>query len=126
MGMKRVMLVDDEERFTQMVKLNLEQEGRYEVFTLSQAKDILSHVHAFKPDVILLDLLMPGIGGLEVCQMLNNDSLGREIPIIILSALEKDADKLRAYKLGVVGYLVKPVETKDIIQAIEKALKYKQ
>ncbi|MBL7131529.1 MAG: response regulator [Candidatus Omnitrophica bacterium] len=123
---KKVMVVDDEFDFLKIVKLNLEQAGEYEVMTLLNPKEIIQKLHQFKPNIILLDILMPQIGGLEACEMLNNDSLGKNIPIVILSALEKDEDKLRAYKVGVVDYLVKPIEKKDLIAKIEKALKHKQ
>jgi len=125
MGKRRVMVVDDEEDFTMMLKMNLEQTGQYEVLALSSAKDIVSKVKDFKPDIILLDLLMPEVGGIEACQMLNEDPVGNRVPIIALSALDKDADKLKAYKVGIVDYLTKPAQTETIVKTIEKALKFK-
>ncbi|MCM8783885.1 MAG: response regulator [Candidatus Omnitrophica bacterium] len=121
----RVLVVDDEEDFLRIAKLNLEESGRFEVMTLTSAKNLIENVHIFKPDLILMDLIMPGIGGIEACEMLNNDPLGQKIPIIVLSALDKDADKLAAYKKGAVGYLTKPIEKKDLIAKIEKALSTK-
>ncbi|UCD15074.1 MAG: response regulator [Candidatus Omnitrophota bacterium] len=126
MEKRKVMVVDDEEDFLKIIKLNLEKINKYEIRTVKNTKETLSCVHRFKPDVILLDILMPKIGGIEVCQMLNNDPVGRRIPIIILSALDKDADKLRAYRAGVVDYLVKPVEKEEIVAAIEKALEFRK
>ncbi len=125
MDKKRVMLVDDEEDFLKITKLNLEDTDRYEVLALSSAKDILTQIHSFKPDIILLDLLMPHIGGIEACDIINKDPLGKSIPIIVLSALEKDSDKLTAYKKGIVDYVVKPVEKNELIAKIEKALEFK-
>jgi two-component system alkaline phosphatase synthesis response regulator PhoP len=125
MEKKKVMIVDDEEDFLRITKLNLEEVGGYDVLTLSSAKDIISIVHSFKPDLILLDVLMPVINGMDACQMLSSDPIGRNIPIIILSALDKDVDKLRAYKVGVVDYLVKPIEEEEIINKIKKALQFK-
>jgi CheY-like chemotaxis protein len=125
MKKRRVMVVDDEEDFTMMLKMNLEQTGQYEVLALSSAKDIVSKVKDFKPDIILLDLLMPEVGGIEACQMLNEDPVGNRVPIIALSALDKDADKLKAYKVGIVDYLTKPAQTETIVKTIEKALKFK-
>jgi len=122
---RRVMVVDDEEDFLKIIKLNLEETEKFTVFTLNNAKDLINQVHLFKPEVIILDLLMPGIGGLEALEMLNNDPLGQRIPVIVLSALDKDIDKLAAYKRGVVDYLVKPIEKKDLIAKIEKALENK-
>jgi len=122
----RVMIVDDEEDFIKITKLNLEEGGQYEVLALSTAKDIISQAHIFRPDVILLDILMPAIGGIEACEMLNNDSIGRGIPIIIVSALAKQQDKIKAYRLGVVDYVVKPIEKEQLIAKIEKALQDKK
>lgn len=119
------MIIDDEESFALMIKMRIEHSGDYEVMVLSEAKDIISHIHNFRPDVILLDLLMPGAGGLDACDMLNNDSLGQSIPVIIVSGLDKKTDKIKAFKFGVTDYLVKPVDNAELMQAIEKAIKSK-
>jgi len=118
----RVLVIDDEENFTKLVKLNLEATGNFEVMVLSTPKDIILHLKKFRPDLVLLDLLMSGIGGLEACDMLNDDPLGQKVPIIVLSALDKPADKANAYKKGAVDYLVKPIETNELIARIDKAL----
>lgn len=125
MEKKKILLIDDEEDFLNFTKLNLEESGKFEVMTLSSAKDTISQIHSFNPQLILLDMLMPGAGGIEVCEMLNNDPIGQRIPIIILSALDKHGDKLQAYKTGVVGYLVKPIEKDTLIAKIEKVLQAK-
>lgn len=125
MGKNKIMFIDDEEEFLKLVKLNLEDSGKYEVATFLNAKNIVEHVHREKPDVILLDLLMPNLGGIEACEMLNDDPFASGIPLIIISGLAKDADKLKAYRLGVVDYLVKPVELEHLIASIEKAVKLK-
>ena len=122
---KKIMVIDDEEDFLKITKMNLEATGDYEVIIMSNAKDMLNQVHGFRPDLILLDLLMPSVGGMEACQMLNDDSLGKGIPIIILSAIDKDQDKLQAYKLGVVDYLSKPIDRDGLIAKIKKALEFK-
>ena len=123
MPRKRIMVVDDEEQFLKLVKLNLEATGDYEVCILESAENIVAHVHRFKPEVICLDLLMPSMGGIEACEALNSDSDGCKIPIVIMSALDKEKDKLKAFKLGVVDYLTKPVDIKTMLAAIEKALR---
>ncbi len=101
----KILVVDDEVDFTRLLKSNLEETGKYEVLALPNANDIISQVHAFKPEIILLDIIMPGTKGIEVCEMLNKDIIGKAIPIIIISALAKDADKYKAYKVGVVDYM---------------------
>jgi len=125
MGKKKILIVDDEVDFLRMVKLNLEETGKFEVMTLSNANEIISCLHSFKPEVIILDMVMPGIGGVEVCDMLNNDPLGQTIPVFILSALDKDKDKLLAFKKGIMGYLTKPVENDVLVAKIEDALRSK-
>ena len=122
---KKIMIIDDEESYASMLKMRLENAGDYEVRAFFEAKDIISHLHAFKPDVILLDLLMPGVGGLDACDMLNDDSLGQSIPVIIVSGLEKKTDKIKAFKFGVIDYLVKPVDDAKLLEAITKAIEYK-
>jgi len=123
--MKRVLVVDDDPQVAGVIKAYLERTGQYEVRILSEAKGILAYVHDFKPEVILLDLLMPGIGGLEACKMLDDDSAGINIPIIVLSGLDNETDRIKAYKLGVVDYLVKSIRPKELLASVEKALKFK-
>ena len=123
--MMKILVVDDEVDFTRLLKANLEETGKYEVFSLPNANDIISQVHAFKPDIILLDIIMPGVKGIEVCEMLNKDVVGKLIPIIIISALAKDADKYKAYKVGVVDYLEKPIELERLITKVDKYIHFK-
>lgn len=125
MAKKKVLVIDDEEDYLRITKLNLEETNNYEVMTLSSAKNVISSLYSFKPDIVLLDMLMPVVGGVEVCEMLNNDELGARIPIIIVSALEKNVDKLKVQKKGVTDYIVKPVGKNELIAKIEKALSYK-
>lgn len=125
MGKVKIMIVDDEEDFLKLTKMNLEDSGKFEVMTLASAKEIIPCVHNFKPNLILLDLLMAGIGGIEVCEMLNNDPVGKSVPVIVLTALNKNTDKLKAYQSGVVDYLVKPIEKEELIISIDKALQSK-
>lgn len=126
MSKSRVLIVDDEADYLMITKLNLEETDKYEVMTLIDSKNVISCVQNFRPDVILLDMLMPKFGGVEVCEMLNNDPVGVEIPIIIVSALDKNEDKVKAYRVGVVDYISKPAG-KDVLTAkIEKVLSNKR
>ena len=122
---KKIMIIDDEESFTSMLKMRIEASGDYEVTVSLEAKDIIKHIHDIRPDVILLDMLMPGIGGLDICDMLNHDPVGLTIPVIVVSGDDRPTDKVKAYKLGISDYLVKPVDDVKLIKAIEKAIKLK-
>ena len=119
---KKILIVDDEKDLLAITKLNLERTNKYEVRTLPNAKDIISQVHNFSPDIILIDIVMPEIGGLEACEMLNKDSIGSKIPIIFLTAADKDTANLKAYRVGIADYIAKPVEADHLIAKIEKAL----
>ncbi len=125
MEKKRVMIVDDEEDFLELIKANLEMTGNYEVMTLSDAAGLISSVRSFKPHIILLDIIMPHVDGVEACKILNSDPNTARIPIIIMSALYSDKDKLMMYKLGVVDFMPKPIEKDDLVVKIEKALRFK-
>lgn len=124
MGKKKVLVIDDEEDYLRITKLNLEETNNYEVMTLASAKEVIPCVHSFKPDIILLDMLMPVVGGVEVCEMLNNDPFSSRIPVIIVSALEKNEDKIKAKKVGIMNYILKPAGKNELIAKIEKVLKY--
>jgi len=126
MPKNKILVVDDEVDFTKLLKSNLEETGKYEVLALAEANDIISQVHTFKPDIILLDIIMPGIKGIEVCEMLNKDIVGKSVPIIILSALAKDADKYKAFRAGVVDYMGKPIELDKLIAKVDKYIQFKQ
>ena len=126
MDKKKILIVDDEKEIVETLKFFLERNINCEVLGLTDSRETLSKVHSFRPDVILLDLLMPHLGGLEVCEQLNNDEIGRATPIIVTSALWKDTDKLKAFKLGIIAYLVKPIELEMLMVAIKNVLSFKE
>ncbi|MFQ5681100.1 MAG: PleD family two-component system response regulator [Candidatus Omnitrophota bacterium] len=121
---KRVFIAEDDESGLLSLKKLLSLSG-FEVEGTPHPKEVLSKIKSFKPDVILLDLLMPDLGGLEICQMLNDDKETVGIPIIVVSALAGYADIKQAYKLGVVGYVTKPYDYPNLIQEINKVIGYK-
>jgi len=120
---KKILILDDEKDFVLMLKARLESIGDYEVVGLTDSRDMVKCLHEFNPDVILLDIVMPVVDGLDICDILNNDSVGAVTPIIIVSGLDRESDKLKAFKAGVVDYIVKPVDQKKLIAAIDKAVK---
>lgn len=124
MEKKRVMIIDDEKSAVDLLKHRLENEG-YQVLALFNAKGIITELHRFAPDIIILDLLMPEFGGLDACEMLNKDSVGSGTPIIVVSGLNKEADKKKAYALGIEQYFVKPVDMEVMLAAIRKYIRNK-
>jgi DNA-binding response OmpR family regulator len=122
---KRIFIADDDEVILTSLKKLLVLSG-FEVETTQKAKDIISKIKVFKPDVILLDLVMPNLGGMEVCEMLNQDKQTCGIPIIVVSGLSKLIDQKKAYRLGVIGYFTKPYDFPKLLKEINKAIAYKE
>lgn len=125
MSKKRVIVVDDQEDVLSLLKDSLTNYG-FEVSICKEAKNALYAIKIFKPDLILLDLLMPDLGGFEICEILNNDPETRGIPIIIISGFGDLVDVKKAYKLGAVGYFVKPFALGDLSKEITKAIANKE
>ncbi len=122
---KRIFVVDDQEEVLSLLKDYLTGSG-FEVIVCKEPKNVLSSINSFKPNLILLDLLMPDLGGFEICEILNNDPRTQSIPIIIISGLDNSVDIKKACKLGVVGYLVKPFSLDTLSKEISKALNNKE
>ncbi|MDD5729615.1 MAG: response regulator [Candidatus Omnitrophica bacterium] len=122
---KRIFIADDDEAALVSLRKLLELSG-FDVEAVREAKDIVARIKSFKPNLLLLDLLMPHLGGFEICQMLNNDKETQGIPIIIISGLSGYADIKSAYKLGVVGYVTKPYDFKKLLEEINKTIRYKE
>lgn len=123
---KRILIIDDDAVALNSLKELLALSG-YAVEAIQETKDDIMHrIKASRPHLILLDLLMPHLGGFEVCELLNKDKETQGIPVIIVSALLKEADVKRAYHLGVIGYVSKPYDFSKLLQEINKALAYKE
>lgn len=122
---KRIFIADDDEIVLESLKKLLVLSG-FEVKVVTNAKDIVQQIRIFKPQVILLDLVMPNIGGIEICQMLNDDKDTKGIPIIIVSALGGYTDIEKAYKNGVVGYFIKPYDFEKLLIEVNKVIAYKE
>jgi CheY-like chemotaxis protein len=123
---KKILLIDDEEDFSQLVKMNLEEIGEYEVKTENRGINALKVAKEFKPDIILLDIVMADIGGGEIANKLENEKETKEIPIIFLSAIidEKDTKDTGGLLAG-HPLVAKPVSIERLIKVIEENLKKK-
>jgi CheY-like chemotaxis protein len=118
---KKVLLVDDEKSFTNLLKLNLEQTGRYDVAVVNVSEDALATAQQFKPDVVLLDIIMPRMPGGNVAAQFETDPLLKNTPIVFLTAAVRrtrieEMDGLLSGK----PCLAKPVSTEEIMAMIEK------
>ena len=123
MTKKRILIVDDETSITQLLRLNLEKSGQYTVRTENSADVVLSALQEFKPDVILLDVMMPGMDGGTLAEKIRATRAFRSTPIVFLTAAVKQ-EELDA-RNGVIGgfpYIAKPLNIKGVISIIEKLL----
>ena len=119
----RILVVDDEPALTRMVKLNLEQSGRFEVRTENEGRKAVEAAREFKPELVLLDVMMPGMTGDEVSQELAQDPELARIKIIFMTAIVSKAETGdRGKKIGGNEFLAKPVKAPDLIATIERVL----
>jgi two-component system phosphate regulon response regulator PhoB len=107
MSKEKILVVDDEEDILELVRYNLAREG-YDVIRAASGEEGLEKVAATLPDLIVLDLMLPGIDGLEVAKRLKNDSKTRNIPIVMLTAKGEEADIVTGLELGADDYITKP------------------
>jgi DNA-binding response OmpR family regulator len=119
---KKVMIIDDERDYCYFLKTNLELTGGYSVYTLSNSRWAARIAATFKPSVIILDIMMPGVDGYAVLDQLKKNKNTLEIPVIMLSALHSSEDKLKASQRYSEEYLIKPVEMGFLRARIDKIL----
>jgi len=119
---KRVLFVEDDDALASVYIVRLEAEG-FQVQRVANGEDALASAISFKPDLVLLDVMMPKVSGFDVLDILRNTPETANLKIIMLTALSQDSDKKRAEALGVDDYLVKSqVVITDVIQRIKKHL----
>jgi DNA-binding response OmpR family regulator len=121
MDRKRILIIDDEPDFVRVVQLRLEAAG-YEVLAAFDGMQGVSFAHKEKPDLIILDIMMPAMHGHRVCEALKKSSKTWTIPIIFLTAKGSKEDQEMAYKLGAEHFLTKPYDPQVLLETIKKAL----
>lgn len=114
----RVLLIEDERGLTEALEHNLKREG-YETAVAHDGPEGLHKARTLLPDMILLDVMLPGLSGLEVCRELRGGERTRDIPIIILSAKSEETDQVVGFSLGADDYVTKPFSVKVLLQRIK-------
>jgi two-component system KDP operon response regulator KdpE len=115
----KILVVDDEQTTLRTLKRNLSAYG-YEIFTATNGKEALAQLETILPDLMLLDLMMPGMDGLEVCRRTRE---WNQLPIIVLSARGEERQKVEALELGADDYLTKPFGMDELVARIRVALR---
>lgn len=118
---KTVLVVDDDRVIQQLLVVNLELEG-YDVETASDGEQALEKIASVKPDIVLLDIMMPKYDGWEVCRRAKADKATAGIPIIFLSARAQDLDVRRGIELGVAAYMTKPFDPLELMDVVKRVL----
>jgi len=118
---KRILYIEDEKDMRNMFGLRLESEG-YVVLYASDGEEGLAKAKSEKPDLILLDLMLPKLPGEEVCKAIRNDEEIENIPIIMVSAKATDVDQMVGKVMGADSYVTKPFEGKNLIEQIKELI----
>ncbi len=116
---KKILAVDDEKHIVRLVQINLEKEG-YEVVTANNGREALDKVASERPDLIVMDVMMPEMDGLEALQTLKSNPATAEIPVIMLTAKAQDADVFRGWQSGADLYLTKPFNPMELLTFVRR------
>lgn len=119
---KRILLVDDEKELVQTVTMRLEANG-YEVIPAYDGKEALDKAKKEKPDLIILDLMLPKMDGYKVCGLLKADARYNKIPIIMFTARAQEEDIKMGQEVGAEAYIIKPFEPKALLDKIQELIK---
>lgn len=120
MANAKVLVVDDDRKTVELARLYLEKNG-YKVLMASTGTDALDVARNKQPDLIVLDLMLPGLDGLDICRVLRSE--GNKVPIIMLTARTLDDDKLAALDLGADDYVTKPFSPRELVARVRAVLR---
>jgi two-component system alkaline phosphatase synthesis response regulator PhoP len=124
MARTRVLVIDDEPDILELVRYNLAQYG-YDVTCSLSGEEALTQIRSHAPDLMVLDLMLPGVDGLEVCKALKRDARTADIPILMLTARSEEADIVTGLELGADDYLTKPFSPRVLLARIKAVLRRK-
>ena len=119
---KKIVVVEDEPDLVDVVTYNLEREG-YSVLASQRGDEGLNLIRSEAPDLVLLDLMLPGMDGLSICRQMKSDSSTKEIPIIIASAKGEESDVVIGLEMGADDYLAKPFSPRELLARIRAVLR---
>ena len=115
---KKIMVVDDEPYIARVIKFKLEQEG-YTVISANDGVTGLEKIREEKPDMVLLDVMMPGMSGYEVCQKIKGDAELAGIPVVILTAKGQERDREQGFSMGASDYITKPFSPNRLLELVK-------
>lgn len=116
---KKILVVDDERHIVRLIQVNLERAG-YQVATAFDGREGLKKITSEKPDLVVLDVMMPYLDGFEVLKRMKADAATKDIPVIMLTAKAQDADVFRGWASGVDMYLTKPFNPVELLTFVKR------
>lgn len=119
---EKILIIDDEENIVELLKFNLELNG-YETNCAYDGKVVIDMVKDWKPDLILLDVMLPGVDGITLSQIIRSSRDFKNIPIIMMTAKSQDSDKFIGFESGADDYITKPFVVKEVVYRIKAVLK---
>ena len=119
---QKIYIVEDEPDIRETLKYNFSNEG-FEVFTAPDGEEALSNIKKVLPDVLILDLMLPGLSGLDVCKSIRADDDIRDMSIIMLTAKGEEIDRVIGFELGADDYVTKPFSVRELILRVKVLLK---
>ena len=117
-----ILIVDDEREIRELLRYNLEREG-YQVLTASAGEEGLARIFSARPDLVLLDLLLPGLSGLEILREVRAEPSTRDLPVLLLTARGAEMDKLLGFERGADDYVTKPFSPREVIARVDAVLR---
>jgi two-component system phosphate regulon response regulator PhoB len=123
MAKEKILVIEDEEDIRELIKYNLRKEGFENLAFAETGEDGLRLANSFKPDIVLLDLMLPGVDGLSVCRKLKNNPETAQITVIMLTAKSEETDVIIGLEMGADDYVPKPFSPKILVARIKAALR---
>jgi len=122
MGDMKILIVDDEPDIVELVAYNLRREG-FDVSPAFDGEEALARIRKEKFDFVILDLMLPGIKGMEICRIMRNDPRTKNIPIIMLTAKGEEVDKILGLEMGADDYMTKPFSPRELLARIKTVMR---
>lgn len=119
---KKVLVVDDEPDVTELLDYKLRQEG-YSVSVINDPLLIMGEARQFHPDLVVLDIMMPELNGIQICRMLRADPVMRNVPIIFLTARGEAEDRVKGFETGADDYISKPFDSRELLLRVQALFK---
>ncbi|MEX1047343.1 MAG: response regulator [Actinomycetota bacterium] len=120
-----ILIVDDDPVIRRLLQVNFRLEG-YEVETAALGQESIELARSNTPDVIVLDVMMPGMDGWEVCRSMREESSLADVPIVFLSAKSQDQNPKDSKELGIAAYVTKPFDPSELVTIVERALDHRR